>query len=109
MLREARLKALNDYRTALLKKYTKPNAKLIKSIDFEAKKPGFDKMLTDKRALVTIKGGTKITVADLANAIEKKFYHGVPLAIKDKKVNKEKLTLLDDMVVKVVFRRAALA
>jgi PPIC-type PPIASE domain len=108
VLREARLKALNNYKDALMKKYTKQNKKLIKMIDFEAKKPGFEKMLTDKRVLVTLRGDKNITVADLAEAIQQKFYHGVPLAIKDKKVNKEKLTLLDDMMTKAIFRRAAL-
>jgi parvulin-like peptidyl-prolyl isomerase len=108
MLKAARLKALNDNKSIFLKKYAKQNTQLIKKIDFEAKTPGFQKMAADKRVLVTFKGETNITVADLAAAIEEKFFHGVALAIKDKKINKEKLKLLDDMMTKKVFRRAAL-
>jgi len=34
-------------------------------------------------------------VAELAEAIRDKFYHGVELAIKEKKANREKLQILD--------------
>jgi hypothetical protein len=92
----------------LYKKYIRENTKLIKSIDFESAKPGLAKLLKDKRALVTIKGEKPVTVGELAAAIRDKFYHGVELAIKEKKANREKLQILDEIISKRVFRRAAL-
>jgi hypothetical protein len=104
----ARLKALEDFKKDLYKKYVKKDDKLIKKLDFEAKRPGFENLLKDKRVLVTVKGERTVTVSDLAQAVKDKFFHGVDIAIKSKKVNKAKPELLDDMVSKAVFRKAAL-
>lgn len=107
-LSEMRLASLQKFKTELYKQYIKENTKLIKSTDFEAAKPGMAKLLKDKRVIVSIKGEKPVTVADLAEAVRDKFYHGVELAIKEKKVNKEKLLILDEIVSQRVFRRAAL-
>jgi hypothetical protein len=108
VLSQMRLANLNKYKDELYKKYSKENTKLIKSIDFDAAKPGLTKLMKDKRALVTIKGEKPITVGELAEAVRDKFFHGVELAIKEKKANREKLLILDEIKSKRVFRRAAL-
>ncbi len=108
VLSQMKLASLNKYKDELYKKYSKENKKLIKSIDFESAKPGLAKLLKDKRVLVTIKGEKPVTVGDLAEAVRDKFYHGVDLAIKEKKANREKLLILDEIISKRVFRRAAL-
>lgn len=94
LLTKARLKTLENFRDGLIKKYAKKNKKLIDKLDFEAKKPGFESFLTDKRAIVEIKGEAPVTVADLAEAIKAKFFHGVEQATKSKKVNKSKEELI---------------
>ncbi len=108
VLSEMRLASLNKFKADLYKKYIVKNSKIIKSVDFEAAKPGMAKYLKDKRVIVTIKGDKPITVADLAAAVRDKFFHGVELAIKEKKANREKAEILDELVSKRVFRRAAL-
>lgn len=108
VLSEMRMAGLQKFKSELYKKYIKENTKLIKATDFEAAKPGMAKLLKDKQVLVSIKGEKPVTVADLAEAVRDKFYHGVELAIKEKKVNKEKLLILDEIVSQRVFRRAAL-
>lgn len=108
VLSQMRLESLNKFKGDLYKKYVKESTKLIKSIDFEAAKPGLAKLLKDKRTIVTVKGEKPVTVAELAEAIRDKYYHGVENAIKEKKVNREKLPILDELVSKRVFRRAAL-
>ncbi|AAR35869.1 peptidyl-prolyl cis-trans isomerase [Geobacter sulfurreducens] len=97
-LTAARFKALEKFRTELIEKYFKQDKKLIKSLDFEKDKAGFLKFLEDKRPLATIKGEKPVTVADLAEAIRMKFYHGVDMAIDQKKVNKAKDSLLFEIL-----------
>jgi len=103
LLTKARLKTLESFRDGLIKKYAKKNKKLIDKLDFEAKKPGFESFLKDTRAIVEIKGEKPVTVADLAEAIKAKFFHGVEQATKSKKVNKSKeeliLQLLETRVI----------
>ncbi|MFZ3209259.1 MAG: peptidyl-prolyl cis-trans isomerase [Geobacteraceae bacterium] len=103
-----RMESLKKYKEELARRYLKENTKLIKSVDFEAKKPGFKKLLTDKRVLVIVKGEKPITVADLANAMYQKFFHGVDNVIKEKRLNREKLLALDEIESLRVFRKAAL-
>lgn len=109
ILTKARLKALEDYRDALIKKYVKQKTKLINSLDFEAKKPGFENMLKDKRVIAEIQGEKPITVATLAEAIAGKFYHGVEIAIKEQRVNKSKQELLLDLLSNRVIEKEALS
>ena len=108
VLSRLRLESLNKFKDDLYKKYVKQDAKLIKRIDFEAKKPGLAKLLKDKRTIVTVRGEKPITIAELAEAVKDKYYHGVENAIIEKKVNREKLPILDELISKRVFRRAAL-
>lgn len=105
LLSQMRLKSLKAYKDELLKKYGKENTKLIKSLDLEAAKPGIKKLMEDKRVLVSIKGEKPITVADLADAIQTKFFHGVENAIKEHKLNREKLATLDEMTSLRLFKK----
>jgi hypothetical protein len=103
-----KLESLKNYKDDLYKKYVKQEAKVIKSLDFEAAKPGLKALLKDKRTIVTVKGEKSITVSELAEAVRDKYYHGVETAIKEKRVNREKLPILDELISKRVFRRYAL-
>lgn len=98
VLTAARFKSLEKYRTALIDKHCKQDKKLIKNLDFEKDKAAFPKFLEDKRPLATIKGEKPVTVADLAESIRMKFYHGVDMAIDQKKVNKAKDNLLFELL-----------
>ena len=101
-------KVMNDYWDTLKKQYATVNKKLLDKLDFEAAKPGFKKLLQDKRVVATIKGEKPITVGVLASEMQKKFFHGVDEAIKVKKVNEGKFPTLEDILLKRIFRQEAL-
>lgn len=107
VLSAARLKALEKYRDELVAKHAKIDKKLLKAIDYEVSTDKFEKLLTDKRVLAEVKGEKPVTVGDLGNAIREKFFHGVELAIKDKKVNKSKDELFTDLLARRVLEKEA--
>jgi hypothetical protein len=72
--------------------------KLLKSLDFQAAKPGFAAMAKDQRVVATVEGSKPITVADLAAALEKQFYHGIESAIREKKLNRQVEPTLDALI-----------
>ena len=108
VLREQKRKAAMDYYQGLKAKYVKVNEELIDGLDFESEKPGFEKLLTDKRVIVEVRGGQAITVGELTKALQEKFYHGVERAIKAKEVNKRKHEVLDSLVEKRILLKEAL-
>ena len=108
VLTAARLKALKAYRDELIKKHLKENKKLVDALDFEAERPGFEKLMKDTRVLAEVKGLKPVTIVDLAEAIREKFFHGVDVAIKDKKVNKVKTELLLKLYSDKVLEKEAL-
>ncbi|MDD2582905.1 MAG: peptidyl-prolyl cis-trans isomerase [Desulfuromonadaceae bacterium] len=99
---------LNAYWESLKKKYATINKKLIDKIDFEAAKPGFKKLLKDNRVVASIKGEKPVTVGQLAQEMQSKFFHGVDEAIKMKKVNEGKYPTLEDILMKKILRMEAL-
>jgi parvulin-like peptidyl-prolyl isomerase len=94
-LDEAREKVLKAWYAALVKSTVTTNEKLLRSLDYEAKKPGFAALQKDKRVIATVKDGKPITVADLTAAIRKTFFHGVEEAIKIKRVNEQKVLVYE--------------
>jgi hypothetical protein len=107
-LNRKRVAAAGIYYRALKEKYVKLDQKLLDELDFESKAPGFENLLQDQRIIAEIKGEKPITVADLAQAIKKKFYHGIKLAIEGKRVNKKKIEIFEDMLQRRVLHKEAL-
>jgi hypothetical protein len=105
----AKQEALHNYQEELIAKYSKVNEKLVDKLDFEAPKPGFEALLKDKRTIATIQGEQPITVGDLAQALKEKFFHGVELAGKEKKLNPAKHDLLRMMLAKRLVGKEALS
>jgi hypothetical protein len=102
-----RSQVLVAYWDTLRKKYVKVHKNVFDKLDFEAPKPGFKKLLQDKRVVAEIKGEKPITVGQLAEAIQKKFFHGIEEAIKLGKVNEGKDPTLEDMLLDRVFKMEA--
>lgn len=96
-----------EQRAVWLKKLVKTNNKLLKKLDLEAPKPGFAKLLKDKRVITRIKGGAPITVGQLTTEIGKKFFHGIDEAIKEKKVNAKIIPVLDGLIQNEVYTAEA--
>lgn len=102
-----RLARLEQYRAEIEKRWTHTDEKLWKSLDFEAKKPGFAALAKDRRVVVTIQGAKPVTVADVAEELEEHFFHGVEEPIKQKKVNAAKPEVLRKILTRRLFLRAA--
>jgi parvulin-like peptidyl-prolyl isomerase len=107
-LNKKKLQVLKNYNNSLQKKYVRVHKDVLDRLDFEAKEPGFQKLLKDARVLADIKGDKPITVADLSQALRQQLYHGADQAIEAKKINAKKMPAFDDILYKRVFRREAL-
>jgi len=101
-------RALKSYNDTLIKKYVKLNKKVLGEVDFEAKEPGFQRLLEDKRVIAEIQGEEPITVGELTDYLRQQLYHGVERAIESKRLNERKTPVLDEMLYKRVFRKEAL-
>lgn len=99
---------LSQYDRELRSRYVKINQPLFKGLDFEAKEPGFDALLKDKRVLVEIRGEKPITVWQFTEYTRQQLYHGVEIAIQGKKLNERKNQFLEDMLQKRIFLKEAL-
>ena len=104
-----RVEAARGYLDELKKRYVTINEKLLEDLDYQAEEPGFEKLLQDTRVIAEIKGGEPVTVGDLSRALEQKFYHGVEVAIKNKRINDDKNRVLEDMLEKRLLRKEALS
>lgn len=107
-LKRKKVQALKDYSDALIKKYAKVNQDILHTLDYEAKTPGFEAHLKDKRPVAEIKGENPITVGELTQHLKMQFFHGVQSAIESKKLNSKKVSALDEMIYKRVLRKEAL-
>jgi len=107
-LNQKRVEAARQYYNDLKKKYVKLDETLLDRLDYESGAAGFQKLMTNKRALARIKGEKPITVAEFTGAIEAKFYHGVELAAENKRINSKKIDVLEDMLQKRLLLKEAL-
>jgi len=107
-LHRMRAKALEEYDKALKKKYVKVDQKVLDSLDYVSKEPGFQKLREDQRVVAEVKGEKPITVGELTETLRQQFYHGIERAIESKRVNDKKAPILEEMLHKRVFRKEAL-
>ncbi len=104
-----RVRAAKAYYQNLKNRYIKfLDQELLDTLDYEAPTPGFDSLLKDKRILVKIRGEKPITVGELTQALDQKFYHGVTRAIESKRINSKKQQVFEDVLQKRVLRKEAL-
>jgi hypothetical protein len=76
-LEAKRSAALKAYTEGLKKQYVKIDEKLLKELDFDSPKPGFEALLKDTRTVAEVKGEKPVTVRELSEALQKRFFHGV--------------------------------
>jgi parvulin-like peptidyl-prolyl isomerase len=107
LLRQKQKEAFAKNEKALKAKSVKVNDPLLKSLDFESKEQGFEKLLKDKRAVAEIKGEKPITVGEFAEYMKQQLYHGVERAVESKRLNKRKDQILEEMLEKRVLRKEA--
>ncbi len=107
-LKLKRDKALEEYKESLIKKYVKVNDKVLEGLDYESSTEEFEKLLKDNRAVAGIEGEQPVTVGELTEALKNRYFHGVEVAIKGKKLNNRKREILDNLLQKRVFIKEAL-
>jgi len=104
-----RKQALERYKAELTEKYVKLDDKVLDSIDYESTVEEFEKLREDRRIIAQVKDEEPITVAELTNAINNEYYHGVEAAIKKRKLNDRKREFLNDkLLLKRLYRKEAL-
>ena len=107
-LDQKKVAAARDYYSQLKQRYAKVDESLLDQLDYESREPGFEKLLQDKRVLVTIKNEKPITVGDFTTDIKNEFYHGIELAIEAKRINKKKTVILEDRLQRKLLLQEAL-
>ena len=107
-LDQKRVEATRNYYSELKQRYAKVDEPLLDKLDYESRKPGFDKLLQDKRVLVEIEGENPITVGDFTQTVKNEFYHGIELAIEAKRINKQKTAILENRLQRKLLLQEAL-
>ena len=90
------------------KKYINVKEEVLDGLDYEAEVPGFDALLSDRRVVAEVKGGEPVTVAELSEAIRKKFFHGTEKAAAKKRINNRKFEVLEGILDRRAVRMEAL-
>lgn len=80
------------------KKYVNEMEEVLNGLDYEADAPGFEALLADRRVVAEVKGGEPVTVAELSEAIRKKFFHGTERAAEKKRINSRKIEVLESIL-----------
>lgn len=125
MREDARLKVYNqqrvdkslEYSETLKKKYVTFDEDVLAALDFEKNQDAasaenapvdFDKLLKDQRIVATISADEPITitVADVAKALQPRFFHGTDKAQKAE-LNRKKNIILENMLFKICARLEA--
>jgi parvulin-like peptidyl-prolyl isomerase len=108
-LRQQKAEASLQFIETLKKKLAKTDTKLLDSIHPGASVDEFDKLLKDDRVITTIGVDEQIKVSDLANAIQRKYFHGVERAIgkKEKELKAQKYDVLDGLIERKVLVKEA--
>ncbi|MBP1604168.1 MAG: hypothetical protein H6Q09_1340, partial [Acidobacteria bacterium] len=65
--------AMTAHEKAMRRDSAAVNAAILKSLDYEAAKPGIEALLKDKRVVAEIKGAAPVTVADLTDHLRLQF------------------------------------
>lgn len=102
----AQNQALVAYSRSLNQKYVSIERKLFEGIDFGK---DLDKLRKDQRVLARIKGDAPVTVAEVAEGLKGKYYHGVGRAIEQGKIQSGKVDVFNDLIAKRIFVKEALA
>jgi parvulin-like peptidyl-prolyl isomerase len=108
VLRHQQAEVLRKYDEALKAKYSQIRQKVLDSLDYGPKGPGFEALLKDKRVVAEIKGEDPITVGELTEYIRQHLYHGVERAFQSNRLNSKKDRILQEVLQKGVFRKEAL-
>ena len=108
VLGQQRGAAMVAHEQALRRNNAVVNAAVLKSIDYEAAKPGIDALLKDKRIVAEIKGSAPVSVADLTDYLRLQSYHGTDQAAQRKRMNDRKEDALEATLARRLLNAEAL-
>ena len=100
--------AMTAHEKALRRDSAAVNAAVLKSLDYEAAKPGIEALLKDKRVVAEIKGAAPVTVADLTDHLRLQFFHGTDDAGSRKRMNERKEDALESTLARRLLNAEAL-
>ena len=106
-LRAKKEARIQQYTDDLRKRNTRIHKDVLAGLDYEAKSPGLEALRRDARVVADVQGGKAVTVKDLTERIEQKFYHGISQAIDRKRVNAEVPSILDRLMMERVIEAEA--
>ena len=106
-LRRKKEEVTKAFTASLKTKLAKTDTALLDAFDFESSLAVFDELTKDERVLTEIAGNGRITVADLAGELQRRYFHGVERQIGKKDLNTKKYPVLDEMVEKKVLEQEA--
>jgi hypothetical protein len=102
--------AVRRFYQSLLKKHATVDQALLDKLDFEANgEKGFGALLEDQRPLVKIAGEKPVVVADLAQEVGSKFFHGLEAPIREHRVNRQKAESFERLLGARLFAKEAAA
>lgn len=90
--------ASTAYVESVKTKLVKTDTALLDSIDFETTVDAFEQMTKDDRVIAEIAGNGRITVMDLAGAMQQKYFHGLERMLGKKGLNTKKYDTMEQMV-----------
>jgi len=114
--KEAQRRALSErqgafmkaHEQALRRRYVVVDTALLKSLNYEAAKPGLATLLKDTRVVARIKGAAPVTVGDLTDYLRMQFFHGGNQASQLKRMTERKEDALQAMLGRRLLNMEAL-
>jgi len=100
-------KALRAHYDTLVAKYVQIDERAVRRLNLAVSDKKFAALSESKRVLATIEGEAPLTVGDLADAVGKKYFHGIAPAVRDKKINGEKFPMLERLLAERLFAKQA--
>ncbi len=94
-----RVASLGALITTLSQQNVTMHKEVFNGLDYSSKGPGLEKLMDDQRVVADIKGDKPITVSELSEAMQDKFFHGMK-NLKGKKLDETKLKVLESIVQK---------
>lgn len=102
VLTTERQEAVRAYADALKKKYTSIDMKVFESLDFSADGPGIESYAGDTRVVARLDGGEPVRVAEFADEVKSRYFHGVERAAERGTLSRRARAVLEDILDKRV-------
>jgi parvulin-like peptidyl-prolyl isomerase len=99
LLQSKRQVRLLEYTDELRKRYSTVDEDLLKSLDMDSGEEALAKALGDERIVAEVRGAEPVTVAELTEALQASFFHGLEGAVGRKHVNEEIPGVLDRLIL----------